>query len=262
MRRLILLTISLRAFAPAQELRFEAVSVKVAQPGSRGMACTGGPGTPDPTTLSCRNYSLSFLIMMAYDLRPFQLKAPSWLDSARYDLTARVPPHTDPRQLQAMERAFLEERFRLRVHAESRETKLYNLTVSKGGPRISETTETTEAAIRAWRPPIGGPPRRIMARVAHKADTMDDLAAFLADLLSAPVRNATGLNGKYDYSLSFLMDAGGHAAEPGTSGSDEPDTGVSIFDALRQQLGLELKSGKGEDKVMVVDSADRVPSEN
>jgi hypothetical protein len=46
------------------------------------MRCTGGPGTSDPGTLTCENYSLSFLVMMAYNLRSFELTAPDWMDTA------------------------------------------------------------------------------------------------------------------------------------------------------------------------------------
>jgi hypothetical protein len=49
----------------AQTAQFEVASVKPAPPDARGMRCTGGPGTSDPGTLTCENYSLSFLVMMA-----------------------------------------------------------------------------------------------------------------------------------------------------------------------------------------------------
>ena len=64
------------ALAPAQ---FEAASIKPAAPDARGMRCTGGPGTTNPGTLTCDNYSLTLLTMMAYDLRGFQFSGPGWM---------------------------------------------------------------------------------------------------------------------------------------------------------------------------------------
>ena len=71
---------------------FEAASVR---PSKRDMrwSYSGGPGTNDPGQVTCKNVTLWDIIVRAYDVQPYQLKgAPSWLDSERYTVVAKVPP--------------------------------------------------------------------------------------------------------------------------------------------------------------------------
>ena len=89
---------------------------------------------------------------------------------------------------------------------------------------------------------------------------MADLASLLSDQLGQPVGDATGLNGRYDYSLSFLMDPGGRAATPDEVA--ESESAVSLIDAVKEQLGLVLRKRKFVSDVLVVDSAEETPKEN
>jgi len=251
------------ALASAQTPRFEVASVKPAPLGARGMSCTGGPGTSDPGALTCSNYSLSFLVMMAYDLRGFQLSTPAWMETARYDIVAKIPPGTGRHQFELMQQMLLVERFGLRAHFEKKAATVYELAMAKGGAKLAESKEPTPEKVEAgWRPPAYGPPVRTKAHVSRKGDSVADLANFLADQLGQPVMDATGLAGRYDYSLTFLMDPGGRAAGPIISGGSEPELGTSLIDAVRQQLGLELRTKKGQAEVLVVDHAEKTPIEN
>ena len=99
-----------------------------------------------------------------------------------------------------------------------------------------------------------------MARVVRKGDSIADLADFLADQLGRPVKDATGLHARYDYALTFVMEPRGLAAGPETAPGS--NSGVSLADAVRQQLGLVLNKSKGEVEVLVVDSIKKIPSEN
>ncbi|MGD0869269.1 MAG: TIGR03435 family protein [Bryobacteraceae bacterium] len=247
----------------AQTAQFEVASVKPSPPDARGMRCTGGPGTSDPGSLTCENYSLSFLVMMAYNLRSFQLTAPAWMDTARYNVVAKIPPGADRRQFGLMQQRLLAERFGLQVHFEKKDMTVYELTVAKGGPKLTESQEpAAERPEAAWRPPAGGPPVRTMARVNRKGESIADLANFLSNQLGQPVTDATGLGGRYDYGLSFLMEPGGRAAGPAASNGPEPEFGISLIDAVRDQLGLRLEKKKGQADVLVVDHAEKVPIEN
>jgi uncharacterized protein (TIGR03435 family) len=248
----------------AQTAQFEVASVKPAPPDARGIRCTGGPGTSDPGSLRCENYSLSFLVMMAYNLRSFQLTAPAWMDTARYDVVAKIPPGTDRRQFGVMQQRLLAERFGLQAHFEKKDMAVYELTVVKGGPKLKESHEpvSPEKPEAAWRPPASGPPVRTMARVDRKGESIADLANFLSDQLGQPVMDATGLAGRYDCAFSFLMEPGGRAAGPVAPNGSEPEFGVGLIDAVRNELGLRLEKKKGQADVLVVDHAEKVPSEN
>jgi uncharacterized protein (TIGR03435 family) len=249
--------------ALAQTAQFEVASVKPAAPGARGMRCTGGPGTSDPGSLNCENYSLSYLVMMAYNLRSFQFTAPAWMDTARYDVAARIPRGTGRQAFELMQQRLLAERFGLRVHFEKKETTVYDLTVGKGGSKLKESQEPEAGQPEtAWKPPPFGPPVRAMARVSHKGESSAELANFLANQLGQPVVDATGLGGRYDYELSFLMEPGGRAAGPVASNGPEPEFGVGLIDAVRDQLGLRLEKKKGQAGILVVDHAEKVPTAN
>jgi len=247
----------------AQTAQFEVASVKPASADTRGIRCTGGPGTSDPGSLRCENYSLSFLVMMAYNLRGFQLAAPAWMNSARYNVVAKIPPGADRQQFGLMQQRLLAERFGLKVHFEKKDTTVYELTVAKGGPKFKESQEpSAEKPEAGWRPPAAGPPGRTTAHVIRKGDSVADLANFLSDQLGQPVIDATGLSGRYDYEISFLMEPGGRAAGPVASNGPEPELGVSLIDAVRDQLGLRLEKKKGQADILVVDHAEKVPIEN
>ncbi len=247
----------------AQTAQFEVASVKPAAADARGMRCTGGPGTSDPGTLTCGNYSLSFLVMMAYNLRSFELKAPAWMDAARYNVVAKIPPGADRRQFGLMQQRLLAERFGLKVHFEKKDMTVYELTVTKGGSKLKQSEEpAAEKPEALWRPPAGGPPRATTARVSSKGDSVGDLANFLSNQLRQPVTDATGLGGRYDYVLTFLMEPGGRAAGPVASNGSEPEFGISLIEAVRDQLGLRLEKKKGQANVLVVDHAEKAPIEN
>jgi uncharacterized protein (TIGR03435 family) len=184
------------------------------------------------------------------------------MDTARYDLTAKIPPGADTRQFESMQQSLLAERFALQCHFEDKAATVYELVVAKGGPKLTPTKETqSEKPPSAWRPPPSGPPRRTKALITRKGDSMSDLASFLSDVLGNPVTDSTGLQGLYDYSFTFEMEAGGRAAGP-AGDSSGPELGVSLPGALREQLGLELKRKKGQARMLVIDHAEKVPVGN
>ena len=73
---------------------FEVASIKPSPPpdpmGYR-VGTSGGPGTPDPGRWSAQNYSLKNLIYTAYNLKSYELAAPDWTNSERFDIVAKVP---------------------------------------------------------------------------------------------------------------------------------------------------------------------------
>ena len=249
--------------AVAQPAQFEVASVKPASPDTRGMKCTGGPGTSAPGSFTCENYSLTFLVMMAYNLRSYQITAPTWMDTARYNVLARIPPGTDSRQFERMLQRLLAERWGLQVHFEKKDMTVYELSVDKGGPKLKEAQDPlAEKREAIWRPPASGPPVRTMASLNRRGDSVAELASFLSDQLGRPVFDATALAGRYDYTLSFLMEPGGRAAGPVATNGAEPEFGINLIDAVRNQLGLKLEKKKGQADVLVVDHAEKVPVEN
>ena len=82
---------------------------------------------------------------------------------------------------------------------------------------------------------MSGPPVRARAHVIRKGDSLAELADFLANQLGRPVADVTGLTGRYDYEIDFMMEPGGRASGPSAL-ETEPEFGVSLVDAVRDQL--------------------------
>jgi uncharacterized protein (TIGR03435 family) len=240
--------------------QFEVASVKPSAPpeqrsGGRGVRrTTGGARTPDPSLFICDSCTLSDLVMSAYHIQPYQISAPSWMESERFTVNARVPAGTTPEQLRLMQQSLLEERFKLTYHHEEKEMPRCELLVAKGGPRlkasVGEPTATDGREPGATITPDG----RVSARYSNLS--MAELAGILSKQVHLPVTDATGLQGEFDFTLSWVMDQG----EP--SAALDADSGPTIFSALQVQLGLKLEQKKGPVDRLVIDHADKVPTGN
>ena len=101
-------------------LGFEAVSVKVSTSQAVRGSMRGGPGTNDPGRISFTNVTLFNVILHAYDLMAFQLSAPEWVSSRRYDIAAVIPAGASKEQCNRMLQTLLAQRFNLVVHHETR----------------------------------------------------------------------------------------------------------------------------------------------
>lgn len=269
------------------KLEFEVASIKPSPPPAPGMGmvvgCRGGPGTNDPALYACQNISLSNLVTMAYRVAYYELSAPDWATMARFDLRAKVPEGATKEHLALMVESLLADRFKLAVHRESKEIQRYELTVAKNGPKFKEAAspppaDSRDAALtpgplksdKEGYPVIG--PRGGMAIMYDKARlyqpemTMTMLASQLSAQLRGPVVDATGLTGKYEISLYWSEGDSLRTAAPVPGGGPTPvnpvSTGPDLKQALQEQLGLRVESKKGPVEFVIVDHAERTPSEN
>jgi uncharacterized protein (TIGR03435 family) len=98
------------------------------------------------------------VLIAAYDLHPFQVTAPEWAPTTRYDIVAKVPAGTTKAQLRMMWQDLLRDRLKVAVHRESREFRVYEFTAAKGFPKMKETDlpATSDATDFAATPPKFG----------------------------------------------------------------------------------------------------------
>jgi uncharacterized protein (TIGR03435 family) len=272
MRFVALLFACCCALFSEERLEFEVVAVKPsAPPGPNGMrvGCHGGPGTDDPALLVCQNLDLFNLVCMAHGINYFQLSAPDWMRDVRYDVRAKVPEGTTKEQVKAMWQNLMADRFKLVVHSETREIQSYELALAKGGPKFKkagdalQSDESGNSALDRKLDADGYPPFRRghpgmgmgrgFARMYFPSVTMGRMAGQVSGQLGKPVNDATGLQGQYEIGLYWVSD--GFLEQT-------PDAGPSLVQALRDQLGLRLESKKGPVEFLVVDHAERVPSDN
>src|SRR5258706_11453330 len=137
--KVILATALTFAVATSQARRsFETVSIKASTPGGTSFSISGLP------RLTAKNASLRDLIRVAYQVRDFQIwGGPDWIDSAHYDIDANAKDKPAPKEwLQTMTsllQPLLEDRFKLKLHRETKELPVYVLTVAKGGPKFQQS---------------------------------------------------------------------------------------------------------------------------
>jgi len=278
-----------------QNLTFEVASVKPAAPVAAGermfMGSRGGPGTVDPGHITSSNMTLKALLVNAYGVQPYQINGPAWLDTERYDIIAKVPLETTKEQIAVMWQNLLAERFGVVLHHESREFNVDELVVAKGGPKLkqSEMDPNAPPLARTPGPPkldkngfpeLSGPGMLTMMTIgqngptAHtvaRAQSISQLTAMLGNQLRHPVVDKTGLTGKYDFKLEFTPDMSGAplpppppgmAGPPGGPPGSASDPGTNLGAAVQQQLGLRLISGKAKLDVLIIDRANKTPTEN
>jgi uncharacterized protein (TIGR03435 family) len=270
-------------FAQTTGATFEVATIKASPPndGNFTRGCKGGPGTGDPVLWRCTNATIAMLIQRAYDIKRYQLAAPDWTDHTGFEISAKLPPDTTKEQFREMIRNLLSARFQLEFHWSKKEIAMYDLAVARGGPKLKESAD----------PPAGGgnddPPDRGSggkdaatdadgypnipkncngciairggkARYQATKQSMKDFAEWIGNQLRKPVSDQTGLTGKYDITLSW-GEGGGIGPRPESDGAADP--GLTVEGAV-QQLGLKLVSKKGLVDMIVVDKAQRNPTEN
>ena len=194
------------------------------------------------------NQTLKQLVVLAYEVQPYQVSGPSWMESVHFDITGKYPPGTKPHDRWLMLRSLLEDRFHLTVHHDTKEMTGYALIVAKGGFKL-KPSDPGEGSTS------GGNQGRIWTFNARKIE-MSTLAYELADSLGDVVVDETGLTGVYDFQLRWASDD--MSSPAGTDANPAP----SLFTALQDTLGLTLQRQEVPVDVIVVDQVDRVPTEN
>src|SRR3954465_556861 len=99
----------------------------------------------DGAQVSFTYVALKDLIQSAYKLKNYQVVAPDFVASDRYDIAAKLPAGSNRDQLPEMLQALLEDRFKLKFHRDSKEFPVYALTVAKTGLKLKESPPDSEA---------------------------------------------------------------------------------------------------------------------
>ncbi len=197
--------------------------------------------------LRATGVTLRFLLQKACDVQDFQISGgPGWTRSERFDIYAKPGINSDPdgdspasNELRAerfRERliALLAERFQLNVRQEFKEGSTYILEQTRTGHKLNQTTGTNGI-------------RRNRGLITAENASIATLVNALSVTLQRPVLDKTGLQGNYAFRLEW--------AEEGAPGEPE-DSGVSLFTAIQEQLGLRLQPGKGQIKFVFIDRAE------
>jgi uncharacterized protein (TIGR03435 family) len=198
--------------------------------------------------MTAENATLRMILRAAYGLTALQIEGPSWLDSDRFDLEAKSPPGVPDSELMPMLQSLLKERFQLAAHHETKEMPVFDMVVAKGGLKIAPFDP-------AHIPPT--PPRNGAASMIIGPMTMSQLAGRITPDAGRPVLDKTGLDATRYFCAATFSPLSAQSAD------SAPESGLpDIFRALEQQLGLKLEPAKEPLEILIVDHAERVPTEN
>ena len=260
----------------------------------------GEGSPPTDSSFSVTNMRLIILLRFAYKLSPFQeaeLKGqlPDWALKDSFDIHARATEKPTKDQMRIMVRSLLEDRFKLAIHSEVRQTSALALEVAKPGkmgphlqphssdlacatssPANPETIGTLRQSKTAGDelPEICGeiltdlvrpagstlPITHVAARDVSMAQIAQQAQIWTMQLL--PVLDRTGSSGNFDFTLNFVADGGGCSDGVCAATESQPEqSGPSFAQAMKEQLGLKLVPAKAPSNFIVLEKID-YPSEN
>jgi len=260
--------------APPRE-SFEVASVKPNRandvPESVQLLPSGG--------LRMTGFRLRTLIRLAYVSNSIQrneqiVGGPGWIGSERFDIIAKATgdlrPDAEgrrPQRLIEMLKGLLEERFNVRVHAETRKMSAFVLRVARAGKPGAQLRVSTVECARpqpgvkpdpdhwcGFRSTSGG------GSVTARHVTMAEVAAYFSGyaVVGRPVVDQTGLMDRYDFHIEFIN---AFVENPNPDAPPVPnpnaDNGPGLFTALTEQLGLTLQADSVLLPALVIDRAER-----
>jgi uncharacterized protein (TIGR03435 family) len=199
------------------------------------------------------NVTLITCLMDAYKTYAYQISAPTWMNSARYDIIAKAAGPVSTDQVRLMLRALLAERFHMTLHHVSKELNVYSLGPGKRGHKLREAAQPGDKAMAM-----------VDGAMVFRSYSIKDFIAALSEVpfrIGRPVRDMTGLEGKYDFELKIAPDAIGMKQAFEDMLRDVGD-GPSVIGLVQEQLGLRFTAEKAFVDVLAVDSADRIPTAN
>jgi uncharacterized protein (TIGR03435 family) len=229
-------------------MAFEVASVRLSPDTTRKASIGPSPGGE---RLTARNMPLLWLIASAYDVSIRQVSGlPTSFSSKSYDIEAKSARPASREQMMRMLQTLIEDRFKLRLRHETKDLRVYVLTVAKGGPRLDENKSGEDMEAR----------NSGAGRESYRSFSMPIFANILAAHLDDTVVDKTGLSGSYDFKLEFTPEHVGQGAKDGHEAAPNLE-GPSLFTALREQLGLELRRQTVPVELLVIDHIEE-PSGN
>lgn len=238
----------------------------------------------DGAMLRCVQWPLRDYVAMAYRVKAAQISAPGWMADTKFDITAKLPEGGPRSQVPEMLQALLEERFKLELHRESKETPVYVLSKARGPLKLKESppdadapaAQNVDVTVRgdsagrgavvnlgpgSWVSTAGG---KIDAHRVTIRQLLDTVERFL----DRPAVDQTGLAGVYDVTLQYSLDELRNIlrATGATAYNQIPDSAADQFPgsipASFEALGLKLEARRAPMEVIVIDRALKTPVEN
>jgi len=208
------------------------------------------------------------------------LVGPKWLETAKFDVTARAFADTNPANnagadedlARMMLRSLLIEKFQIKWHMEDRPMPAFAIVADS--PKMAKGDPTRRTRCFEGLPP-GSPaaakPPQFPRLVTCENISMTQFGQLLPSIAGGYTRvnalDKTGLQGGYDFTLNFspIGQVQGPRPEAGAANTGvalDPTGALSLQDAVRRQLGIKLEDTKLPVPVLVIDSISEKPLDN
>ena len=288
---------------PVSPTEFEVADIKPSDPNNSGPG--RGGGLQPSGRVDLRGFTLQQIITIAWDTTPgLIVGGPKFLDTDKFDIVAKAPaqalmggspgggpgnqPQMDIDALRLMLRALIIDRFKLTTHMEDRPLDAYTLLADK--PKMKKADPQNRTNFKEGPGPDGKDPRKETPALGRLVTCQNMTMAQLAELLpqiaggyfqtvSRTVLDSTGLDGAYDFTLSFSgagilngNNGGGRggdgppAATAGATGAagmaSDPSGGITLMDAMDKQIGIKMITTKRPVPVLVIDHIEQKPTDN
>ncbi len=195
--------------------------------------------------------TLKFLLEWAYGIQPAQHSdGPGWMGTDRYSVVAKAEGNPSDGQIKLMMRTLLDERFALKLRHESRELTAFVLSVGKTPPRLAPTKPDETRVVRV--DPQTGADQRVVYRVILTRFSLAELCDTFGRQLGRVMVDRTGVGGDFDFALDLAPDES-HAT---------PIDPSLLIGALREQVGLIVKSEKTPVDFLVIEGVEKVVAGN
>ena len=193
---------------------------------------------------------------------------PDFVDTTKFDITAKTATAPgiaalDTESLAPLLRSLLADRFKMKYHTEERMVAAYSLVQAK--PKMKKADPASRTSCKLADAPPGAPPgsRSLVCQNITMAQFADRLQN-AAPGFTWPVLDATGIEGGWDFTLTFSMFAmlNGPGRSENAGLPSDPNGSYTIFEAIEKQIGLKLEARKRSEPVVVIDHIEPKPTDN
>jgi uncharacterized protein (TIGR03435 family) len=220
---------------------FEVATVRPTDPNNGRRGFHSGYGR----RIWCDNETVSDIVQFVYRVHGKQVVGgPEWVRTQRWDVDGYpdVAGEPDYKQMQAMYRKVLDDRFGLKMHRETRTMPVYALRPAKSGPKLTNSPDQSamsDTTFTEWNS------RRMVLRVT--SSTIPEFLGAMGHVLEKPVVDQTGLQGKWDFLLKW---------RPDDAPADDPQALPGLFTAIQDEVGLKLEGVNAPMEVLVIDAVE------
>jgi uncharacterized protein (TIGR03435 family) len=279
---------------PNHKTEFAVASVRENKSGGRSTSNVpldrGNAYFPAGGILSATNQSFVSLLIFAYKINISEFRGglmrrlPAWAVKDKFDILARAESDKPSKEdMRLMMQSLLEDRFKLKVHREKQQRPVLGLFLAKHGktgpqlrphdpaqtcsaPLPRPPAETTVSKmVGLWPTTCGDGDEERTSSSALREGGRDMTMSAIADWLTGsgeaafPIQDRTGLNGTFDFIFDFDPESLGRE---GISQVPRADSGPTFTEAVKEQLGLQIKRREdGSISIFVVDNVE-YPSAN